>query len=122
MAFSSWSATASLNITVGGINIAEGCPPSSLNNAIREMMAELRGAINPALDPFNAAASLAAARTALGVLGSAGGIVTGNITRDSAGSHLYHASAAFASGRVFFTAPGASDPTSLAGDIWITGS
>lgn len=122
MAFSDWNTTASLNITVGGISIAENCPPSNINNAMREMMAELRGAFNPALDPFNAAASLAAARSALGALGSAGGTVTGNITRDTAGPHLYHTNAAFGSGRVFFTAVGAPDPTSLAGDIWITGS
>lgn len=122
MAFTDWSTTANLNITVGGVNIAEGCPPSSLNNAIREMMAELRGAINPALDSFNAATTLALARTALGALGSSGDTITGNLVRGSAGPHLYHTNAAFTSGRVFFTAPGASDPTSLAGDIWITGS
>lgn len=122
MSFADWSTTANLNITVGGINIAENCPPSSINNAIREMMAELRGAINPALDPFNAATTLALARAALGALGSGGDTITGNLVRGSAGPHLYHTNAAFTSGRVFFTAPGASDPTSLAGDIWITGS
>jgi hypothetical protein len=122
MAFGSWSTTAGSNTTIGGISIAEGCPPSNLNNAQREMMAELRVAFNPALDTFHATASLAAARTALGAVGSAGDTVTGNLVRSSAGPHLYHTTAAFGSGKVFFTAVGASDPTSAPGDIWITGS
>jgi hypothetical protein len=120
MAFADWSTTAGANTTVGGIDIGEGCPPSNLNNAQREVMAELRAAFSAALATFFAAGDLAAARTALGVLGLAGGTVTGNITRGSAGSHLYHTNAALTSGRVFLTASGASDPTSLAGDIWIT--
>lgn len=120
MAFADWSTTAAANTTIGGIDIGEGCPPSNLNNAQREAMAELRAAFNVALDPFFAAATLADARAALGAFAAAGGTVSGNITRSSAGSHLYHTNAALASGRVFLTATGASDPTSLAGDIWIT--
>lgn len=37
---SEWSATAASNSDVGGINIAENCPPASINNAIREVMAQ----------------------------------------------------------------------------------
>ena len=37
---SEWSATASSNTDVGGVNIAEGCPPATINNAIREVMAQ----------------------------------------------------------------------------------
>ena len=123
MSFGDWSTTAGSNTSIGGISIAENCPPSNLNNAQREMMAELRVAFNPALDPFHASGSLAAARTALGALGSAGTeLVTGNLTRWGAGPHLYHATVAFTSGRLLFTAVGASDPTSVPGDIWITGS
>ena len=39
---SEWSATASNNTDVGGIDIAEGCAPSGINNAIREMMAQIK--------------------------------------------------------------------------------
>lgn len=39
---SEWSATASNNTDIGGINIAEGCAPSGINNAIRELMAQVR--------------------------------------------------------------------------------
>lgn len=32
------------NTSISGINIAEGCPPSGINNAIRQMMADIRAA------------------------------------------------------------------------------
>jgi hypothetical protein len=39
---SEWSATPASNTDVGGINIAEGMAPSDVNNAIREMMAQIK--------------------------------------------------------------------------------
>lgn len=39
---SEWDATASGNTDVGGININEGCPPSTINNALREIMAQVK--------------------------------------------------------------------------------
>lgn len=39
---SEWSATASNNTDIGGIDIAEGCAPSGINNAIRELMAQVK--------------------------------------------------------------------------------
>jgi hypothetical protein len=39
---SEWSATASNNTDIGNINIAEGCAPSGINNAIRELMAQVK--------------------------------------------------------------------------------
>jgi hypothetical protein len=39
---SEFSATAANNTDIDGINIAEGCPPSTINNAIRELMAQLK--------------------------------------------------------------------------------
>ena len=47
MAVSNWSTTEGLNVVSGGVsgsggdNIAEGCPPSGINNAIRSIMAHL---------------------------------------------------------------------------------
>jgi len=66
-------------------------------------------------------ANQAALRAATGIpdpLPLAGGQMTGPITRNGAGTHLYHMDPAN-SGRVYVTASGASDPTSAAGDIWI---
>lgn len=39
---SEFSSTPANNTDVGGINIAEGCAPSGINNAIRELMAQLK--------------------------------------------------------------------------------
>lgn len=39
---SEFSSTAANNTDIDGINIAEGCPPSTINNAIRELMAQLK--------------------------------------------------------------------------------
>jgi hypothetical protein len=39
---SEYSVTNSDNSDIGGINIAEGCPPSSINDAIREQMVQLK--------------------------------------------------------------------------------
>jgi len=40
-AISDYSATANSNTDVGGVNINEGCAPSTINNAIREVMSHL---------------------------------------------------------------------------------
>lgn len=42
----SWDTTASLNTDIGGINIDEGCPAPNLNNAVREIMAQVK-TLNP---------------------------------------------------------------------------
>lgn len=39
---SEWSATPANNTDIGGIDIAEGCAPSGINNAIREIMAQVK--------------------------------------------------------------------------------
>ncbi|WP_343518088.1 hypothetical protein [Sphingomonas sp.] len=67
-------------------------------------------------------ANSTALATATGIptpLPAAGGTITGNITRQGAGVHTYHTDSALTSGRIFLTANGAADPTSLPGDIWL---
>ena len=39
---SEWDSVAGNNILINGININENCPPSAVNNAIREMMAQIK--------------------------------------------------------------------------------
>lgn len=39
---SEWSSIAANNTDISGINIAEGCAPSGINNAIRELMAQIK--------------------------------------------------------------------------------
>ena len=67
MSFADWSTSAAANGTTLGVNIAENCPPSNVNNAIREVCAQIRTAINPVLDDFLSSTSLSSALAALGV-------------------------------------------------------
>lgn len=46
MAISDYSTSANSNTTISGINIAENCPPSGINDAIRQSMADIRNAYN----------------------------------------------------------------------------
>ena len=39
---SEWDVVSDNNIVINGININENCPPSAVNNAIREMMAQIK--------------------------------------------------------------------------------
>ena len=39
---SQYSSNPANNTDIGGINIAENCPPSNINNAIRQLMAQLK--------------------------------------------------------------------------------
>lgn len=43
---SDWSTTAASNTSVGGVNIAEGCPAANTNNADRAIMAEAKTKFN----------------------------------------------------------------------------
>ncbi len=51
---SEWSTTPASNTDIDGINIAEGCAPSGINDAIRDLMAQVRSWQSGATgDPFN---------------------------------------------------------------------
>lgn len=120
MAFSDWNTDASQNTTIGSVFIGENCPPGSLNDMGRTIMAQLRAAFSRALGTFFASNTIGDARVALKAVGTEGADqMTGNLVRQGAGPHLYHTTASFTSGRVFVTAAGAADPTSQPGDIWI---
>ena len=45
-----WSTTADDNTDVGGINIAENCPSGNVNNAMREVMAQVAEDLGPSSD------------------------------------------------------------------------
>lgn len=46
MAVSDYSTSAGANTSISGINIAENCSPANLNNAIRQMMADIKSLSN----------------------------------------------------------------------------
>ena len=73
---SEYDSTAANNTDVDGINIAESCPPSGINNAIREVMAHLKDfQSGTSGDSFTNAGTV----TSSGTLA-----VTGNLTLDGA--------------------------------------
>ena len=101
MAFSAYSLTPSLNTTIGGISIAEGCPPANLNDALRQFAADGKALSD-------------ATPSVAGLLATTGGTMTGNITRTGAGPHLYHASSSLTSGAVEIVPTGTARPTTPA--------
>jgi hypothetical protein len=71
---SEWSSTASSNTDIDSINIAEGCAPSGINDAIRELMSQVKdwysGSTGDALAVAGGgtgATSASSARTNLGI-------------------------------------------------------
>lgn len=100
MAVQDWSSTASANTTVEGVNIAEGCPPANINNAIRAIMASVR-VMYDGLPVVSGLAPLT------------GAVFTGTQPIYSGrGAYLHNADSANASGRVFFLPTGSANPTS----------
>lgn len=49
MAVGDWYTTASLNVTIDGINIGEGCIPANLNDMGRAIMANVKVMYNSSL-------------------------------------------------------------------------
>lgn len=65
---SEFSSTPANNTDIAGINIAEGCAPSGINNAIRELMAQLKDQQTGADgDNFTVGGNLTVTGTATGV-------------------------------------------------------
>jgi len=87
---SEWSSTAASNTDIGGIDIAEGCAPSGINNAIRELMAQVKDQqAGTDADNFTVGGNLSVTGTSTltgavtataGVTGNLTGNVTGNVT------------------------------------------
>jgi len=98
---SEYSATPASNTDISNINIAEGCSPANVNNAIRSVMAQLKDQQDGTSgDPFTVAGTL----TSSGTLA-----VTGALTLDGA---------AGTSGQVL-TSAGSGTPTW--GNIFVAG-
>lgn len=101
---SEWSSSAINNTDIGGIDIAEGCAPSGINNAIREMMAQVKDMQSGSdADNFTIGGNLSVSGTATimgdfvasagitaditgNVIGNVIGNVTGNLTGNVTGN------------------------------------
>ena len=106
MAVTDYSITPGSNTTISSINVAEGCPPGNLNNAFRQIMADVR----VMYDNLPSVAGLAPLT---------GAVFTGTQPIYSGrGAFLHNADSANSSGRVSILPTGSSNPTSPAnGDI-----
>ena len=93
---SEFSSTPANNTDIGGIDIAEGCAPSGINNAIRELMAQLKDQqVGSDADSFTVGGALSVTGTSTltgavsapaGVTGNLTGNVTGNVTGNTSGT------------------------------------
>jgi Phage Tail Collar Domain len=102
---SEFDLTPANNTDIDGINIAEGCAPSGINNAIRELMSQLKAQQDGSSgDPFTITGTLTAANVVTsGTVSSSGTLaVTGNLTLDGASG---------TSGQVLTSAGSGATPT-----------
>lgn len=110
---SEWSATASNNTDIGNINIAEGCAPSGINNAIRELMAQVKDMQTGADgDNFTVGGNLTVTGTASGATPSPGD----NTTKFATTAFVTAALAAmYPVGSIYTNASNSTNPATLLG-------
>lgn len=101
MAFSDYSTTPSLNTSIAGTNVAEGCAAGNVNNAIRQLMADGKTLNN----------TVSAITTGMPY---AGGTFTGAIFFNGAGAYRYNTDPTLISGRDYHLIEGSSRPSSPA--------
>lgn len=109
MSFADYSTNPALNVTIGGKNVAEGCPPGNINDAIRQLAAD-----GKTLNNTVTAIDLSDYATL------AGPAFTAQPTYSGRGGFLHHSNSANASGRVFVQADAAAVPSMSDGDILLT--
>ena len=116
---SEFSATPANNTDIDSINIAEGCAPSGINDAIRELMAQLKdfqtGAVG---DSFNGpVGTTTAAAGAFTTLSSTGNTTLGDASGDSV---TINGTATFANANPTFSGGTANGVTYLNGSKVVT--
>lgn len=92
------------NVTIGGVDVSEGCSPAGINNALRYVAAVVRDTSN----------NVPAANNSLPL---AGGAVTGDIYRQNRGAYLYHAGAGQNNAPISFLPEGSARPAALEGAV-----
>jgi hypothetical protein len=124
---SDYSTTPALNTAINGIDIAEGCAPDGYNNALRQIMADIKawtasyavtlpiGIANGGTGQTTAAAGFTALAASGGTIGG-DTVLNGKLTRSGYGVHPHFASTSMTGGRIYVQASG-SDPTANPGDI-----
>lgn len=106
MAVTDWSNSAASNTSISGIDISENCNPANINNAIRQVMADVKAFSETVADSST-------------FVTKAAGVFTGTQPKYTGrGAYLHHSSSSLSSGRVFLQASGGSTPSGMtSGDI-----
>ena len=101
---SEYSTTNSSNTDIEGINIDEGCPPSSINNAIRELMVHLKefqtGASGDAFT-FAGGTLMSGTNTISGAAVISGNINSSGTTNTFSGGNIFSGTNTFSGTNVF---------------------
>lgn len=105
-AFATYSTTASVNTTIGGLNIDENCPAANVNNVARQIVAEGR-------QLYDIVAGISVAS----YMPLAGGTFTGNVLQSGAGAYRYNASSSLTSGATYFLPTGSARPAPAEGVV-----
>ena len=115
---SEWSSTPSNNTDIGGINIAEGCAPSGINNAIRELMAQVKDMQSGTdADNFAVGGNLTVTGTATGVTATFGDSTTKFATTAFVQAAL---AAIYPVGSIYTNATNSTNPGTLFGfGTWV---
>jgi hypothetical protein len=115
---SEWSSTAANNTDIGGINIAEGCAPSGINNAIRELMAQVKDMqAGTDADNFTVGGNLTVTGTASGTTATFGDSTTKFATTAFVQAAL---AAAYPVGSIYINATNNTNPGTLLGfGTWV---
>lgn len=115
---SEFSSTPANNTDIAGINIAEGCAPSGINNAIRELMAQLKDQQSGTDgDNFTVGGNLVVTGTATGSTPTFGDSTTKFATTAFVQAAL---AAAYPVGSVYINASSSTNPATLLGfGTWV---
>lgn len=99
---SEFSTNPDSNVTIGGINVGEGCSPAGLNNVVRYLAAVAR-------DTYNSTPNTGV------FMPFTGGTFSGDIFRLGRGAYLHHSGSGQADGRVYTLPEGSPRPTAAEG-------
>lgn len=106
MSVQDYQTTPGANTTIGGINIGENCPPENLNDALRQLMADVKIMYNG----FTGSTSYAPINAPQFI---------GQPSVKDRGAILHHRSGSYASGQVHVINAGQAIPAMQNGDILI---
>ncbi len=106
MAVTDYSTDPNQNGSIGGINVAEGCPAANLNNALRVMAADIRVFYNGVPSTAN-------------LVAKTGGVFTGNPVYDGRGGYMHNNDAASSGGRWFVQNGGTPSAAGMVNGDWL---